>query len=118
MVTGACVFRNAVAAVVGNPLVVRSAPVTFPPDTPPIPAASAAANSATGLATCVGELALFHQLFTVRLNLSPDITFKIIAGPIFCKPAAAPTFATMALPGGVFAGYPVGTATLVDGRLL
>jgi hypothetical protein len=32
------------------------------------------------LATCVGVLPLLHQLFTVKLNLSPAITFKIIAG--------------------------------------
>jgi hypothetical protein len=89
-VTGECVFKKAVATVVGNPLEVRSPAANLPPDAPANPLAKAAASSATGLATCVGVLPLLHQLFTCKLNLSPAITFKMIAGPIFCKPAAAP----------------------------
>ena len=45
----------------------------------------ARATSVAGFATYVGVLVLFHQLLTVRLNLSPAITLRMMAGPIFCR---------------------------------
>jgi hypothetical protein len=78
--------------------------VNLPPAWAKLPA-SAANKSAKGLTGVPGVTPFFlYQLFTVKLNLSPAITFKVMAGPIFCEPAAALTFATFALPAGVLAG--------------
>lgn len=100
--TIACVPKNVEASLVGNPLAVKSAAVALPPETPATPVANAAARSDRELAGVPGVLVLLHQLFTTKLNLSPLITFKIIAGPILLP--APFTFATCALPGGVLAG--------------
>jgi hypothetical protein len=75
-----------------------------PPHLGPMPLLNAVIKSVNGLTGVPGDDVLFHQLFSFRLNLSPAITFKIIAGPIFCEPLAAFTFATLVLPGGVLDG--------------
>src|SRR5690606_26510030 len=91
-------FKKSVTEGVSTPLVVNSELVILPalaPDTPFIRIANKSVSGFTGVPGVVPFV--LYQLLTLRLNLSPAITFNTIEGPTFWLPVAPLTLATFAL---------------------